>query len=144
MTDKEIMQVLDCCKRTYLGHCQPCPLYKNMSFRNGKCLDVKDKEALDLINRQQAEIDRLTNYNRCIDAQCRDLLDKEEKAKAKVIKEFKCKLIEQIEYIGEAHQAEYKDDFGKGWMAGFNTAAHLITGAIGYIAGFENRGANNG
>ena len=47
---------------------------------------------LELIQKQQAEIERLTNYNRCIDAQCRDLLDNEEKARAEAIKVFAEKL----------------------------------------------------
>lgn len=65
-------------------------------------------------------------------------------ARAETIKEFKCNLIKQIKYIEDAHQAEYKDDFGKGWMAGFSTATNLIRGAIDYIVGFENRDADNG
>lgn len=71
MTDKDIMDALEFCK--------DCSININW-------------EIIDLISRQQAEIERLTNYNRCIDAQCRDLLDKEEKAKAKAIKEFAEKL----------------------------------------------------
>jgi hypothetical protein len=58
MTDKEIIKALECC-----GHCEcsndknktECPLYY-MSF----CRNYLRKQSLDLINRQQAEIERLS------------------------------------------------------------------------------------
>ena len=89
MTDKEIIKALGLCFN--INHnaglnCGECP------YKKDKCSLALYNDTIDLINRQQAEIDRLTNYNRCIDAQCRDLLDKEEKAKAKAIKEFAEKL----------------------------------------------------
>lgn len=141
MTDKEITKALEC--HTSQG-CADCPYDKGLLE---PCIGQVMKDALDLINRQQAKIKRLEMDKEQLEidvsnANCNfgnmELLYKD--ARAEAIKEFKCELIEQIEYIEDAHQAEYKDDFGKGWMAGFNTATHLITGAIGYIADFENRG----
>ena len=148
MTDKEILNNIERCIE---NDCDNCTWMEQTA-----CKEYMLHDALALINRQQAEIDRLKeehdkNFEKW------EILDKRTKeryaelyeeakgvVRAEAIKEFKCELIEQIEYIGDAHQAEYKDDFGKGWMAGFNTATHLITGAIGYIASFKNRGADNG
>ena len=54
MTDKEIIKVLECCgvKRT----CRNCPLYEE---RYADCIYTVLKNALDLITRQQAEIESL-------------------------------------------------------------------------------------
>ena len=53
MTDKEIIKALECCiKHT---ECPECPM---KGTRN--CISELNKNALDLINRQQAEIERLT------------------------------------------------------------------------------------
>ena len=61
MKDREIMMVLHCCRQTHLGHCNPCPLYQDGSFKNGKCLDVKDREVLALIRRQQEALLRISS-----------------------------------------------------------------------------------
>ena len=55
MTKKEIIQALECCSEE--NKCQQCPYYNKGNF---KCLNYKFfKDLLDLINRQQAEIERL-------------------------------------------------------------------------------------
>ncbi len=53
MTDKEIIKALETC---ILGDCQGC-FYGDTNQRG--CTDDLMKNALDLINRQQAEIERL-------------------------------------------------------------------------------------
>ena len=56
MTNKEIIKALECCE----SHtCFGCPFYADMGY---KCKGV-NAQLIDLINRQQAEIDRLTKYN---------------------------------------------------------------------------------
>ena len=61
MMDREIMMVLHCCRQTHIGHCDPCPLYQDGSFKNGKCLDVKDIEVLALLRRQQEALLRISS-----------------------------------------------------------------------------------
>lgn len=61
MTDNEIIKALECCCFTDdENNCCTCPL----SDDSGKlCVGVLVKNALDLINRQQAEIERLQKGN---------------------------------------------------------------------------------
>ena len=60
MTDAEIIKALSVCKNeTYIK----CPLYKQM--KSAKCLTQLTEDALNLINRQKAEIEN------CVDALCK-------------------------------------------------------------------------
>ena len=57
MTDAEVKKALECCKYSiYEKHCVDCLLTDEP-----RCIEHMTKSALDLINRQQAEIERLTN-----------------------------------------------------------------------------------
>lgn len=60
MTDKEIIKALECCISD--ENCENCPLH-HKKIENACTLTVVEfyKEILDLINRQQAEIERLQN-----------------------------------------------------------------------------------
>ena len=53
MTDKEIIKALEHCSGN--GKCRDCSYYKF----HAECLDILDKDVLALINRKQAEIERL-------------------------------------------------------------------------------------
>ena len=54
MTDTEIIKALECCAKPVGEGCRECPLYKE------DCVSVNMEElALDLINRQKAEIEEL-------------------------------------------------------------------------------------
>ena len=82
MTDKEIIKALECC--TADEDCKHCPLIKELSY----CSDDIMKYALDLIQRQQIEIDIIqkfyeTQYDQTIKA-----------AKYEAIKEFATRLEE--------------------------------------------------
>ena len=60
MTDNEIIKALECCSRH--GDCEGCP------WENDECITAEGTsilmhEALDLINRQKAEIERLQSDN---------------------------------------------------------------------------------
>ena len=58
MTDKEIIEALGCCVNEGFQECEKCPLYtQNEPCRKTKLPTI----ALDLINRQKAEIERLQN-----------------------------------------------------------------------------------
>ena len=56
MTDNEIIKALECClakENCEVVSCEKCPLEKRY-----ECTDIMFHETIDLINRQQAEIDR--------------------------------------------------------------------------------------
>lgn len=58
MSDEEIKKCLECCISL---SCEGCPLKNNHG-----CLAISDENALDLINRQQAEIEQLKrNLSQC-------------------------------------------------------------------------------
>jgi hypothetical protein len=56
MTDKEIIKALECCEDSYSSRkCLECPYYCCNAKKD--CVDEMKCDALDLINRQQAEIE---------------------------------------------------------------------------------------
>ena len=55
MSEEEIKKALECCSVQAENLCRVCPLSK----LQGECVEIKSKNALDLINRQKAEIERL-------------------------------------------------------------------------------------
>ena len=59
MTDNEIIKALECCKSS-VASCEECPMHVEGVICHGYELN---KKALNLINRQQAEIERLQKYN---------------------------------------------------------------------------------
>lgn len=64
MADNEIIKALECCaNNTNDSVCyeNKCPLFGQ------KCIDILSKNALDLINRQKAEIERLKTVKKHID-----------------------------------------------------------------------------
>ena len=56
MTDNEIINALDCCHSELGNMCSICPLFDP---DNDYCEDELHKNALNLINRQKAEIEEL-------------------------------------------------------------------------------------
>jgi len=58
MTDNEIIKALECCQSEDAGMCRICPFH---SDTYSGCWYELHKDALDLINRQKAEIERLNN-----------------------------------------------------------------------------------
>ena len=59
MTDKEIIEALNCHSDKKIVKCRDC----GYADYFGQCVGLVCEDALDLIKRQQAEIDRLTKYN---------------------------------------------------------------------------------
>lgn len=56
MTDNQIVKALECCAGCVkAATCRRCPYRK----REGDCIVRLSRDAIDLINRQQAEIERL-------------------------------------------------------------------------------------
>ncbi len=58
MTDNEIIKALECCFSDKFGKCEECPLRKHLD-EVFSCMRLKQKLALDLINRQKAEKEAL-------------------------------------------------------------------------------------
>lgn len=93
MTDKEIIKALECCCEAELKvDCQKlkCPFFDNEIYN---CMNVDDENAmyrysLDLINRQQAEIERLTARNFELAEKGEKVVIAFKNAKAEAIKEF--------------------------------------------------------
>lgn len=64
MTDNEIIKALECCQRPVgSGVCNDCPLKsvreKRLSHNDKSCTTIMLEDAIDLIARQKAEIERL-------------------------------------------------------------------------------------
>lgn len=60
MTDNDIKKALECCISENGNDCEECPC-QNIAYKqgNGGCCNQLSRYALDLINRQQAEIEKL-------------------------------------------------------------------------------------
>ena len=105
MTDKEIIKALECHTEMECGN---CPYDKGLVE---PCIAPMVKDALDLINRQQAEIERLTDKNKRLGEGVSWLLNNEngiELIRDEAIKEFAEKVEKELEqtmkalfYVGE-------------------------------------------
>ena len=82
MTDNEIVKALRCCG-IYKGRCNECP-YKD----DRDCLRSHALDTINLINRQKAEIERLTNRNFELSEKGEAVCIAYKTAKAEAIKEF--------------------------------------------------------
>ena len=91
MTDNEIIKALECCL-IECGECTVCPL---KHIKSVKCLDLLNRNAYNLINRQKAEIEKLKKEK---DEMHKDVIVAEEyawslkTAKSEAIREFAEKL----------------------------------------------------
>ncbi len=84
MSDNDIIKALECCSVHGLLKCEKCPK-KNEGVT---CMYALSKDALNLINRQQAEIERLNIRNKALAAITKNYDWKFVKAKSEAIKEF--------------------------------------------------------
>ena len=112
MTDNEIIKALEYCEDSAYTdkHCLKCP-YCNESY----CLDKMMADALNLINRQKAEIDELTDtLDATIDGQ-KTLMQYIKTIRADAIKEFaervKNKLTATTKTIAGDYVFEISGDF---------------------------------
>ena len=95
MTDNEIIKVLECCKN---GKCitRNCP-HSHYPYEGDECHPALAKAALDLINRQKAEIERLEDLNKCYYTSCQQIAKSNHETKAEAVKEFAKRLKEYVE-----------------------------------------------
>ena len=114
MTDNEIIKALECCTKTeFISDCAKCEMF---AF---DCKDILIENALDLINRQKAEVERLEDkifvlendlekaenlsdaLENDVDIKLNYIYDLEEKlkkAKSEAIKEFAERLKEKLQW----------------------------------------------
>lgn len=94
MTDKEIIKALECCgDEEELHWCTECPYYDK---ENDFCQEDLHRDALDLISRQQAEIEELKKV--VIDDYASEY---DSKIRAEAIKEFAERLKEKYPWKGD-------------------------------------------
>lgn len=91
MTDNDIVKGLEYCVDK--GYCPSCPCYDNAS--NCKI----EYDALDLIKRQQAEIERLECSAKDWEETARQLFISRENIKAEAVKEFAERLKEESKWL---------------------------------------------
>ena len=100
-TDEQIIKALECCFTNDFGktNCNKCAFYT----ATAKCMDDMQNAVIDLINRQAAEIERLTakilvkdNINDYNTMQLRIAREELRTAKSEAIKEFAERLTDKI------------------------------------------------
>ena len=107
MTDNEIIKALECCVNNgYPTGCQDCP------YRGEDCNETLDADALDLINRQKAEIERLKNGLAISQKETKRILVTKGgrgygKTRAEAIKEFAERLKEKRRRIADYDEAGF-------------------------------------
>jgi predicted nuclease with TOPRIM domain len=86
MTDNEIIRALECCsKSSWLNDCEGCPCYdETEDIQTSECQERLMKNALDLINRQKAELDKLAEEYGELIIEKDELFDIAEKQKAEI------------------------------------------------------------
>ena len=101
MTDDEIIKALECCSHRNVDlPCEGCPAYSIAQM----CMEDLMSDAIDLINRQNAEIERLDQESGILEEELedrsKDIYDLISKERSNAILEF-----------AEALKQESEDDF---------------------------------
>lgn len=111
MTDDEVLQALECCGDERGNRCDTCP----QLGMNG-CMNLLMQNALDLIKRQQAEIEKLQKEKDSKLVMC--IANDKDKIKSEAIKDFSerlCKGRVSNDPVVIAVQVELKDMDGGEW-----------------------------
>lgn len=126
MTDEQIIKALECCATDDGDDCSQCP-YGNIVYKSGSggCVNRCRKDALDLINRQKAENEKLRQriayLEKSIDYSRKEynqLLQKLQQAKSEAIKEFAEQLI---------RTADGDDEYGTVFVFNINDLVKEMT-----------------
>jgi hypothetical protein len=88
MTDNDIIQALECCFVD--SCCHGCPLYNPMVK---ECLETAGVNAVSIIKRQKAEIERLESHNNKLMETVENLIYECDCSKQETIKDFEEKLL---------------------------------------------------
>ncbi len=88
MTDEQIIKALECCGED--SDCKHCPYYVNERYTCGKYFN---KNVLDLINRKNEELERLTHN---LEAMAQTMPNMAKAERAEAVKEFAEELIYKI------------------------------------------------
>ena len=92
MTDTEIKKALECCSMSSYPACRDCPYHDD--YVNRDCINKRNADIKDLINRLQAENERLKEVNDSFT----DIGKLYSEIKAEAYKEFAEKLKEKLVY----------------------------------------------
>ena len=106
MTDKDIIQVLQYIVENGSGACDECPVFpcrKIKDYEDNQCSRFIAEKALDLINRQRAEIERLQKEVGLVSIQFQDMQERQEESQAEI------KRLEKLQE--EAEKIEYMHNF---------------------------------
>lgn len=126
MTDNEIIKALECvCGKSV--YCRSCPYSPRFPF--AKCKEQCAKDALDLINRQKAEIERYKKYYETMETEIysfrkdqADVKFLKNKIRAEAIKEF-----------AEAYKEQIKDYTGMFTDDGFYISLQAALSSVDFI-----------
>ncbi len=96
-TDEEIIKALECCTKVVSGvrKCEKCPLYTKF-----QCLYAIKVYALDLINRQKAEIERLKECPKCVyeyDGEMMEYCVQGPRSNFKTVEQIKAEVYKELE-----------------------------------------------
>ena len=138
MTDNEIKKALECCKNDGII-CIECPYKK----ANG-CMEKLSADALDLINRLQAENEDLKSENLILSQKRFNIfesLEFGEKIKAEAYKEFAEKAVEQVEKARQKYQRlceEQGEEMEEHMYIHFNGITKIINNLFKKMVGENN------
>lgn len=85
MNDKDIIKALECCGNVITSGCKGCPYHIK---HNASCVRELMLDALDLIKRQQAEIEKLTIQKNAFGAGMKVEARKNDDVRVEAIREF--------------------------------------------------------
>lgn len=99
MTDNDIIKALECCISTLPSDCRECPLFCETNSKM-VCSKILIKLVFNLINRQRAEIERLTSIHDKLCCEISDIvhinLEEYEKIRAEAVKGFVERLKKEV------------------------------------------------
>lgn len=118
MTDAEVTKALEQCQNVVMHDCKKCSYHKEY---NAKCVVMLTRDALDLIKRQQAEIERYKSEHKDFVRKLGDLhsmtimvMDRRNEIKSEAIKELSEKITEI--FMRYAHLHTYAEGARKDFI----------------------------